>query len=276
MQTPACRLLLPPIAGLAALFCAAALWGQSAFLAITPSTATMLVGESRPFRVVDQNGRTQRNVSWSISDPDGLQVEQGDELVVTAKQPGDFRISAHIGHGTAVATVKVMEGTSLPQGATRWTSPQLEGCKPLEIKPASPSDRGGIDIYALTQCADGQYVEAYTSEGIQVWRQKIKVSAGSASAAGPNAAPGAPSKSASLDPVIAERLSPNLTSICDQVSLGMDQHKIHDLLERHKLSASGDSAQSRVWLVEETGTQCKLWFDDKSLLTKKRKILTSE
>ncbi len=84
------RLLLPRIVGLAALFWAAALWGQSAFVAITPSTATMLVGESRPFRLVDQNGRTLRNVSWTVSDPAALQAEQGDELVVTAKQPGRF------------------------------------------------------------------------------------------------------------------------------------------------------------------------------------------
>ena len=74
----------------------------------------------------------------------------------------------------------------------------------------------------------------------------------------------------------AERLNLNLTSICDLVALGADQRKIHDLLERRKLSFSGDSPQSRVWVVEESGTQCKLWFDDKSLLTKKRKILTSE
>ena len=267
------RLLLPRIVGLAALFWAAALWGQGAFVAITPSTATMLVGESRPFRLVDQNGRTLRNVSWTISDPDGLQVENGDELVVTAKQPGDFRISGHSGNRAAEATVKVMEGTSLPKGATKWTAPSLEGCKPLEIKPAVPSDKG-IDIYALTQCADGQYLEAYTAEGIQVWRQKIKGSAGSAPE--PKAAPGVPPAPAGLNPVVAERLNRNSTSICDQVSLGMDQHKIHDLLERHKLSASGDSPQSRVWLVEESGTQCKLWFDDKSLLTKKRKVLTSE
>jgi hypothetical protein len=76
--------------------------------------------------------------------------------------------------------------------------------------------------------------------------------------------------------VATERLSQNSTSICDLVSLGTDQNKIHDLLERRKLAVSRDSPQSRVWLVEESGTQCKLWFDEKSLLTKKRKILTSE
>jgi len=266
-------LLLPRIVGLAALFWAAALWGQSAFVTITPSAATMLVGESRPFRLVDQNGRTQRNVSWTISDPGALQADKGDELVVTAKQPGDFRISAHSGNGTAEATVKVMEGTSVPKGAAKWSSPSLEGCKPMEIKPAVPS-ASGIDIYVMTQCGDGQYLEAYTAEGIQVWRQKV--SGGSGPTPVPRAVPGNPSAPASPNQTVAERLNQNSTSICDQVSLGTDQHKIHDLLERRKLSFSGDSAQSRVWLVEESGTQCKLWFDDKSLLTKKRKILTSE
>ena len=87
------RLLLPRFVGLAALFCAAALSGQNAFVTITPSTATMLVGESQPFRLVDQNGRPQRNVSWTISDPDALQANKGDQLVVTAKQTGEFHIS---------------------------------------------------------------------------------------------------------------------------------------------------------------------------------------
>jgi len=141
----------------------------------------------------------------------------------------------------------------------------------LEVKPAPPSDRG-IDIYVLTQCPDGKYLEAYTAEGIQVGRQRV--SGGSAPAS--KAAPSAPAAHANLNPVVAERLNQNSTSICDLVSLGMDQHKIHDLLQQHKLSFSGDSPQSREWLVEESGTQCKLWFDDRSLLTKKRKILTSE
>ena len=267
-------LRLPRMVCVVALLWAIALWGQSTpFVAITPSTATMLVGESRPFRLVDQNGRTQRNVSWTISDPGAFEADKGDELVVTAKHPGDFRIRAQNGNGAAEATVKVMEGTSLPKGAAKWSSPSLEGCKPKEIKPAVPS-ASGIDVYVLTQCGDGQYLEAYTADGIQVWRQKV--SGGSGPAPVTRAAPGVSAPPAGLSPVATERLSQNSTSICDLVSLGTDQNKIHDLLERRKLAVSRDSPQSRVWLVEESGTQCKLWFDEKSLLTKKRKILTSE
>jgi hypothetical protein len=31
-----------------------------------------------------------------------------------------------------------------------------------------------------------------------------------------------------------------------------------------------------VWLVEESNTQCKMWFDEKSVLGKKRKVLVVE
>lgn len=30
------------------------------------------------------------------------------------------------------------------------------------------------------------------------------------------------------------------------------------------------------WIIEESNKRCKLWFDDKSLLTKKRKIFVTE
>jgi len=259
---------------LVALCWASALWGQSVpFVTITPSAATMLVGESRPFRLVDQNGRPQRNVSWTISNPPGLQADEGDELVVTARQPGEFRISARSANGAAEATVKVLEGTSLPQGAAKWSSPDLEGCKTTEIKPAVPS-ASGIDVYVLTQCGDGQYLEAYTADGIQVSRNKI--SGGSGPAPVPKSLPVSPAASSSTNQAVANRLSLNSNSICDLLLVGTDQRKVRELLEQRKLSIREDSPQGRVWLVEESDTQCKLWFDDKLVLAKKRKIFVSE
>jgi hypothetical protein len=32
----------------------------------------------------------------------------------------------------------------------------------------------------------------------------------------------------------------------------------------------------RAWIVDESNTQCKLWFDDKLILSRKRKMLVSE
>lgn len=264
--------LLPGLA-VAALCFASALWGQSgSFVAITPGSATMLVGESRPFRLVDQNGRAQPNVSWTISDPAALQVQKGDEIEITAKQPGNFRISARNANGEAEATINVVEGSSLPQGARKWSSPELEGCKVVQVTPAVPS-ASGVDVYAMTQCGDGNYLEAYTADGILVRRQKV--SGGSGPAPTPKPLPGVPVPSESTQ-APAKRLHLNSSSICDLVSVGTDEHKVRELLQQRKLSFRSDSSQGHAWLVEESDTQCKLWFDDKSVLAKKRKILVNE
>jgi hypothetical protein len=108
---------------------------SSSFVVITPQSATLLTGESRSFRLVDQNGQFQRNVTWTISDPDALQATPGDELTITAKHPGDFHIDAQSKSGSAEASVKVMEG-QLPVGTKIWTTPTAPG---MHDHPACPS-----------------------------------------------------------------------------------------------------------------------------------------
>ena len=52
------------------------------------------MGESRSFRLVNQNRQLQRNVTWIVSDPDAIQTDGGDELAIISKQAGNFRVSA--------------------------------------------------------------------------------------------------------------------------------------------------------------------------------------
>src|ERR1019366_729653 len=49
---------------------------------ITPEKVTLLIGESKTFRLIDQNGHMQRHVSWSISDSDAFQTEGNDEWII--------------------------------------------------------------------------------------------------------------------------------------------------------------------------------------------------
>jgi hypothetical protein len=65
-------------------------------------------------------------------------------------------------------------------------------------------------------------------------------------------------------------------SFCDAVAVGTDQQKIRDLLDQDKLSFREDALSVRAWIVDESNTQCKLWFDDKLILSRKRKMLVSE
>lgn len=252
--------------GLSIALWALSLVGQNApFVAITPHTVTMIVGDSRPFRLVNQDGQIQHDVSWTVSDPDAFQVQGSDELVLTAKRVGDFHLSARSAAGGDEINVKVAEG-SLPAGTVMWSGPAVPGCKPTNITQAVPS-QNGPDLYEETQCEDGRYVTAYTADGRQLWRRRITT----------EQAPAAAARSTTTQNLgFAKPLNLHSSSICDLIPVGTDQEKIRALLQKRSLSFTDSASEGGVWVVEENGTECKLWFDAKSVLTKKRRTLVSE
>jgi hypothetical protein len=244
---------------------AVTLRGQSSsFVVITPQSATLLVGESRSFRLVDQNGQIQHNVSWTISDPDALQPTPGDELTITAKQAGEFHISAQSKNGSAEATVKVLGG-KMPVGTAIWTSPRVPGCKSIQLVQAMPS-ANGPDMYDTSHCEDGDYITALRSDGITLWRRRI----------GDLLAPTPSVTAKSENAVPAARLNSRSPSICDSLSIGTGQQAVRDSLHQHNLSFSETLSGEHILTVEESNTKCKLWFDDKLVLVKKRKIFVTE
>ena len=233
------------------------------FMAISPGTATILVGQTRRFRAVDEQGRTQHNVHWMISDPAAFSSEQGDELLLTAKHAGEFRINAYSGDKAAEATIKVVEGNALPMGSVIWSQPQPSGCKATKIIQAMPTENGPA-TFEQSECPDGTYLRAFSADGVQMWRRKIDNAAAAT-------VPGLPD----VKSVPHNRLNENSASVCDLVTVGSEQEKVRDLLKSQNLSFTEDAHQKQVWLVDEGGTQCKLWFDGKAVI-KKRKILVVE
>ena len=212
----------------------------------------------------------QHNVSWSTSDRSMVESETGDELTLRAKQTGSFRIDAMTGGGSAQAEVKVMEGNSLPQGTARWSIDEPEGCKLGKITPAVPSS-SGIDIYVQSTCPDGEYLSADTAEGIQVWRRKIGETPGQVT---PTLGPRAPQ---AVNPSVpANRLNLQAASVCDLVEIGTEREKVRELLKSNNVPFNDESSKGLVWVVEQPGVECKLWFDEKSAVAKKRKTLTAE
>lgn len=241
---------------------AAALRAQSSsYIMVSPAKVTLLIGESKTFRLVDQNGHMQHSVYWDISDSGAFQVDEGDELTVTAKQAGDFRISGRSADGSAEASVKVMQGDTMPVGTVKWSSGDIPGCKTTKIVPAVPS-ANGPDVFEQSECDDGYYSAAYTADGILMWRRKIGES---------GTKPVAEGKSTNS----VARLNPSSTSICDSVPMGSDQQTIRDLLHQQNLAFSQGSA-GHLWVVQESNIQCHLSFDDKLVLTKKSKVFVNE
>jgi hypothetical protein len=241
-------------------------FAQSSFVTITPHTVTMNVGESRPFRMVDQDGQKQTNVAWSVSDAKALDASDGDEVTVAAKEAGEFHLTAKCAAGSDEIAITVVEAGTMKAGTIIWSEPALPGCKAVKMTQAMPSATGP-DLYAESECEDGHYVAAYTANGIQLWRRKIGTPAGSAPPA-PDATITVPS-----GPYIGMRMNVHAHSVCDSIAAGDSQRTTRALLQERNLSFS---EANHAWTVEESGSKCTLWFDDKGLVVKKRKTLVAE
>jgi hypothetical protein len=224
---------------------------------ITPDETTMAIGESRSFRMVDENGQAQHKVRWTLSDADAFQETEGDELHLYARRAGEFRLTARTDFATAEASVKVVEAKEMTQGTMRWQSGKKEGCTTTKILPARPN-ASGVYAYQQSQCEDGVYLAAYTSDGVQLWRRKISDS---------------PSQTGSNDyEVEGHHLEARPASICDAVQVGTEQEKIRAMLTEQRLSFREQPGAEHIWLVEQSNTQCRLQFDDKLMLVKKKKV----
>jgi hypothetical protein len=230
---------------------------------ITPDNSTMLIGESRTFRMVDQDGHAQTKVTWTLSDVDAFESIEGDQVQLIPKRAGDFRLAARTDFATAEATVKVVEGASLPTGTVRWSSGGKKGCRSVKIIPAVPVPNGP-HLFEQSVCEDGEYIAAYTADGVQLWRRKLSDHGALAETAG------------NSYETVGNRLEPHSTSVCDSVAVGTDQQKIRELLNQRSLTFREEPAGGRIWMVDESNSQCQLSFDEKLVLAKKRKVFVAD
>lgn len=233
-------------------FCSSTALAQ---IAVTPAKATMVVGESQPFRAVDAQGHMLTNVHWTSSRSELGDIAGGAEVEVIAKQPGSFTLTAHASEGSADAQVEVLQGPTLPMGTIRWSGVDWPGCKTAKIIPAVPSATGVADVFENADCTDGQYIAAYTADGIMAWRRKTTGKAGAEQIA------------------TASHLDTH-ASICDSISLSMKRDDVRTLLGARQLTTSSET--DSVWVIEEESTECRLWFDRQFRVSKKRRIFVSE
>jgi hypothetical protein len=224
---------------------------------ITPYKTTMVIGESRSFRMVDENGQAQHKVRWTLSNVDASQETEGDEFYMYASRVGEFQLTARTDFALAEASIKVVEAKDITPGTMRWQSGKQEGCTTTKILPAR-TNGSGVYAYQQSQCEDGVYLAAYTSGAVQLWRRKISDS---------------PSQTGSNDyEVEGQHLEARPASICDAVQVGMEQEKIRAMLTEQRLSFREQPGAEHIWLVEQSNTQCRLQFDDKLMLVKKKKV----
>ena len=94
-------------------------------LLVTPSAATLLVGEPAAFSAVDDSGRPLIDVHWSLDPPLAeLHVENG-EITLGPKQPGHYVLTATAANQSATATIAIVADAKLPAGTLSPSGKQV-------------------------------------------------------------------------------------------------------------------------------------------------------
>jgi alpha-tubulin suppressor-like RCC1 family protein len=94
--------------------------GTPSNLILSPAVRTMLVGETATLSLRDNFGVPAPAATWDSSDPSVVSLSADDPPVLTALASGTATIQALRNGLSAVATLTVVAGESLPEGTTRW------------------------------------------------------------------------------------------------------------------------------------------------------------
>lgn len=238
------------------------LWSASALIAqssygviVSPSSATLMVGESRLFRLVDNSGHVIKNVDWSPVDTGIVEVSDDDEGRVTALRTGNVTLRARGGNGTAYARIEVIDGAR-PPGTIEWNSRDVAGCRVLRVDRVRVVGNGP-GVMTRSQCSDGMYLNAYSAQGVYMWRFKLGT--------------GSDATASSADTQAS--MNTRASSICDSISDGMNEQAVAQLMVSRHLRPM--PKEQTMWVIEEDNAKCTLWFSA-SKVERKRKTLTSE
>jgi hypothetical protein len=139
-------------------------------LSISPSSATLQVGESRTFTLVDQMTNQRNDAQWSSSDPNVATVDPVTGLV-TAVAPGSVIVTGSIGLVSADVPVTVVAAGSLPAGAPRWTvtAPLVGGFTTKAMLQSTAPDERSPAVFAIHQSTTETLIQALTSSGGLMW-----------------------------------------------------------------------------------------------------------
>lgn len=144
-------------------------------LQITPSSVTMIVGETRQFTVIDNNGHPRSDATWSLSDEGLATITSDNSPMLTAIAPGNLTLTASVQGVTAQAQISILEvGTVLDPGTPYWSVSSTPGFIPTQIAQAVPTEEGP-DLYSVETSSDGKttLLHALTADGRQLWQSQL-------------------------------------------------------------------------------------------------------
>ena len=148
-------------------------------LRITPVGVNMLVGDTKQFTVVDNNGRPRTDATWTIDNTSLASITSDSSPVLTALAPGTVTLTATVEGVSAQTQVNISTLTVLLPGTVLWSTPPVPGFSPTGIVQAVPSIYGP-GAYSIQQSSDGKssLVQAFTSDGQLVWETTLSALTG--------------------------------------------------------------------------------------------------
>ena len=225
---------------------------------ITPSVATMIIGEQRSFELNGADGRPIPGASWEAKGP-AVDLLSQDPPTVAARNPGAVTLSATRDGRYAETHITVIADKVLPPGTVQWSVEPLPGMKTSNIVQAVRISDSTPDLYTNESGPSGRVVRAFHSDGREMWRwggdpQKIPRQA---------------------DPIGTVLTKPPVTAECRQVKSGMSKGEIKQLFGA-KLSLSADEYTESRWRIEGQPMNCWIEFNPETGLVTQRKFLASE
>jgi hypothetical protein len=236
-------------------------------LLVVPSKAIMLVGDTRTFRAVGEDGRKRQNVTWNVSPEHAAKLTTAnDEATLQATEPSaTVVLTAHAGADSAEASIEIRSGTAMAAGTALWSVTNLPGCKTAKMSQAVPT-ANGPDIYVEEACPDGTFIRAMTAGGREIWRRRL----------GDLAAPSRPGVTTKEKTQPAERLNLTARSLCDDVSPGMTKDAVTKLAGDRNVRLQEKERESKSWMIEEEHFHCKIVFNETGTVMKKTKIIITD
>jgi hypothetical protein len=137
---------------------------------ITPTLASLLVGQTRTVNLVGDIGQSVRGATWTISDPTVVSITQNDPPRLSALAPGTTTLTATFNGLSADMTINILSGAALPVGTPIWSVDPTPGNFIFQMVRGNPVNPGDPDIFALES---PNSLRAFTADGRQLWTTKV-------------------------------------------------------------------------------------------------------
>jgi hypothetical protein len=148
-------------------------------LQVTPSGVNMLIGDTKQFIVLDNQGLLRYDATWTVDNASLGTITVGSSPILTALAAGTITLTATVQGVSAQMSVTISGLSSFPNGTILWSAPATSGFSPMQIAQAVPTPFGP-SVYSLQINSTQTLVQAFTADGQEMWQTTLPALMGNA------------------------------------------------------------------------------------------------